>query len=127
VTLFHFHLSTPHGFERDEFGCPFETLEQAYLDAWQAALEISIEMLERREDPSRYRFEISDDNGGLLLDLPFMEVLRPRPVTRLPGPAHRPQVADRLKRTRELQSEVDAGLRQARESLEVARALLKRG
>jgi hypothetical protein len=127
LTQFYFHLSTPDGFERDEFGCTFDTLEQAYLDTWTAALEISIEMLGRREDPSRFRFEITDGEGLLLLELPFTEVLRPHAIPRCAGFELKPRVAERLKRTRELQFEVNSGLAQVKASLRTARALLNRG
>lgn len=127
MTRFYFHLSTPNGFERDEFGCEFESLEHAYMDTWQAALEISMEMLGRREDPSRFRFEITDADNAPLLDLPFVEVLKPRAAPRFAGSFANPPVAERLRRTRELQAEVSAGLKQARVALETARSLLGRG
>ena len=127
MTQFHFHLSTPDGFERDDFGCEFESLEHAYMDTWTAALEISVEMLWRREDPSRFRFEITDGEGLLLMELPFVEVLKPGAAPRFSGPTSNPRVAERLRRTRELQCEVTAGLKQAKMSLQTARDLLNRG
>ena len=126
MTQFYFHLSTPDGFERDEFGCEFESLEHAYIDAWTAALEISIDMLRQREDPSRFRFEVTDGEGLLLTELPFVEVLKPGSTPRFAGSPSSLRVAERLKRTRELQSEVNAGLSQARMSLQSLRALLNR-
>ena len=74
---YYFHLTSPDGFSRDEIGSEFADVESAYLGACQAALEMSVEMLRERRDPSRHRFEISNQDGALLFDLPFSEVLRP--------------------------------------------------
>ena len=127
MSQFYFDLHTPTGPEPDETGSPFESLEAAYLDACQAALEISVELLRKREDPSRYRFEIRAADKRLLLDLPFKEVLNPRPRPLLAPVDCSKTVKGRLRRARELQAEVHAGLAEARLSLEAVRATLRRG
>ena len=126
MSRFYFDLHTPSGPELDDIGSPFETLEAAYLDACQAALEISIELLRKREDPSRYRFEIRADDKRLILDLPFSEVLQPRPRPVLAPLGFSQTVQGSLRRARELQAEVNAGLIEARQSLEAVRATLRR-
>jgi len=73
---YYFHLASPDGFSPDEIGSEFADIEAAYLGACQAALEMSIEKLRERGDPSQDRFEISNEDGALLFDLPFSEILR---------------------------------------------------
>ena len=74
---FFFALSGAGDSSRDEIGAEFESLDEAYLEACRAALEISFEMLRERNDPSSLKFEITDSQGVILTDLPFAEVLKP--------------------------------------------------
>lgn len=80
---FYFHLASPDGVSPDEVGSSFPDIEAAYLGACEAALEMSVDMLRRRHDPSRHRFEITNGDGEALFDIPFAEVLRP---AARPGP-----------------------------------------
>ena len=75
---------------RDEIGADFDSLDEAYLEACRAALEISFEMLRERNDPSSLKFEITDGQGVLLTDLPFAEVLRPGERLKWPVNMDRP-------------------------------------
>src|SRR5215207_6775463 len=79
-----FHLSAPGGYSPDDLGVEFAGIEAAYLGAYQAALDMSIEMLRDRVDPTRHSFEISDRAGHVLFELPFSEVMRP--AGKLPRP-----------------------------------------
>lgn len=75
---FYFHFISQDQVSRDAIGTEFHSLEAAYLDACRAALEISMEMLQVRDDPNDDGIEITDENGCMLMHIPFSEVLRPR-------------------------------------------------
>jgi hypothetical protein len=59
----------------DDIGSEFETVEDAYLGAVQAAQDMWRELLIRREDPLECAFEVVDQDGNELFALPFSEVL----------------------------------------------------
>ena len=120
-----FHLVAPSERIDDELGCEFPDVEQAYLEAHRAALDVGIEMLRNHADPSAHRFEITDANGHILFDLPFAEVMRPRTRPVLPTELHarlEEQKKRKLKITAELQRTVD----HTRSLLAETRALLAR-
>jgi hypothetical protein len=122
-----FHLVTPSTYYADDIGAEFETAEAAYLDASRAAVELSIEALRRRETTTGHRFEIMDDHGQLLFDLPFNEMVRSRGSNPFQSNlALRRQLDDGLRRSRDLQASVAAELARARENLKATRALLRR-
>ena len=87
---FFFALSGGGDPSPDEIGAEFDSLDSAYLEGCRAALEISFDMLRDRIDPSAMKFEISDDQGTLLIDLPFEEVLRPGARRSRPSSNSRP-------------------------------------
>ena len=75
---YYFHLISPAGRDTDEVGNDFPDAEQAYLSAHQAALDMSVEMLNAHNgDPARHSFEITDADGLVLFELPFSEVVAP--------------------------------------------------
>ena len=120
---YYFHLASPDDFSRDEIGSDFPDIESAYLGACQAALDMSVEMLRQRRDPSRQRFEISNDEGASLFDLPFSEVLQPNAHSEPPDKLIRSlqRHHDRAQQTRfELRDEFE----QTRSLLRSTRALL---
>jgi hypothetical protein len=120
-----FHMIDGRGRWPDDEGSDYPNLEVAYLEAWTAALEMSFEMLRRRDDPYRHRFEIAGVDGGVLADLDFSEVLRPRgqrpPPSILAGRAK--QQSDRGRR---LVAEINDEVAAARQTLERTRAVLAR-
>jgi hypothetical protein len=59
----------------DNLGCEFPSIEDAYLEAFNAAREIWVELLRQRRDPRHCSFEVHDGAGSLLFVLPFWEVL----------------------------------------------------
>lgn len=123
---FFFDLCSPGRREKDEIGVDFADLDLAYLDAWRAALAISFERLQDRVDPSQYRFEIYDPRGGLVMELPFVEVLRPA-VKRLP--AKLPEVdamVMRKQRNLELRHSISAQILQARSTVRDVQATMLR-
>src|SRR5262245_12369606 len=77
MPLYFFHLYGPEGCSRDEVGIEYPNVEAAYLGAHQAALDISLDLLRRRTDPNRHSFEIMDQDGEVLFELPFSEVIQP--------------------------------------------------
>ena len=107
----------------------FLNLDVAYLDACRAVLEISDEMLREGRDPTRHRFELRDVHGRALLDIPFVERLRPSPG---PPPrafqtnALRSAVKANLARNRTLRLELTAKCLTARATVAQARATLER-
>ena len=128
MSLFYFNLVTPFERSEDQLGIEFLSLDMAYLDACQAALEISVEALRRRQDPSGFRFEVLDVDRRLVLNLPFSEVLRPGGAGRLkPAEPLRERIEEGVRSGRELNAELAEGILQARLSLETAKATLRRG
>jgi hypothetical protein len=121
---FFFNFASPGNYELDDIGGDFEDVESAYLDAHQAALEIAFEMLREHCDPTPYKFDIVDNLGRFLLDIPFSEVMRPgsRPVHHS---AILTKVRESLHRNKELQYEIRNQFAQTRVVLESARATMK--
>jgi hypothetical protein len=122
---FYFHLVSPGSYATDEVGGEFADFEAAYLDAHHAALEIAFEMLREHQDPGKLQFEIVDDQGRFLVDLPFSEVMRPggRAVA---TNVVRQSIKRNLSRNRELQAEIKTEFAQTRIVLADARATMKR-
>ena len=127
MPLFFFDLAAPGSLERDEVGVEFEHLEAAYLDGCKAALEISMEMLRDRRDPNGTAFLVRDAQGRRLMEIPFAEMLRPRPPGR---PASAPidvrhALEQTLARNRTLQADLRTCVAQAQATLVQTRALLQ--
>ncbi|WP_262266006.1 DUF6894 family protein [Microvirga yunnanensis] len=127
MTRYYFHLRTAQGLSPDELGLDLPDVETAYLEAFTTAQEMWPDLLRRREDPTRYTFEIADRFGQVVQTLPFAEVLdsaRGRATRRsLPRAARTAQeLADR---TRHLAAAVDEQVRQVGESLRLSRDLLR--
>src|ERR1700751_2845908 len=80
---FFFHFTSQGDVSRDEVGTEFPSLEAAYLDSCQSALEMSIDKLRVRDDPTNDSVEIADESGRLLMTIPFSEVIRPRQKRRI--------------------------------------------
>ena len=77
MSRYFFHLMSPDGPHKDDIGTDLPNAEAAYLEACEAALEMSYEMLRQRRDPSNYAFDITDAEGHVIFELPFAEVTRP--------------------------------------------------
>ncbi|WP_238296039.1 DUF6894 family protein, partial [Methylobacterium soli] len=60
MTVYHFHLRTAHGLERDEIGLICPNLEEAYLDACASIPKLAVDLIEQGYDPSACIFEIYD-------------------------------------------------------------------
>ena len=72
---FYFHLRTPAGWERDDTGLDFVGLEAAYLEACLTIPDMGADLVKRRRNPLPYTFEIADEAGQLLMEVPFSEML----------------------------------------------------
>lgn len=77
-----FHLYVDGRLELiDEEGGSHESLDNAYLQAFDSAKELWAVLLRARRDPRHYSFRIANAKGDVLLELPFVEVLEAcRPV-----------------------------------------------
>ncbi|MCJ2104418.1 hypothetical protein MKK70_03255 [Methylobacterium sp. E-041] len=75
MPYFYCHLRGPSGYERDEIGLEFADLDAAYLEVCRAILDMAAELARSGHDPMPYAFEITDDDGLLLMDVPFREML----------------------------------------------------
>ena len=120
-----FHLVAPGGRSDDEIGSEFPGVEAAYLAAYQAALEIGIEMLRELNDPAQHHFEIADAGGQILLDLPFTEAMRPSKGAMLHAEVHA-RLTRQRERTARVLGEIKGEFAQTRSLLKETRALLTR-
>lgn len=128
MALFFFHLVSPGNYEADDTGSEFPDIEAAYLGGRDAVIEMIADMLRRRLDPGRFQFEISDDQGRFLMELPFSEVLRPTGRSRraVLQSGVGPQIRNHLRRNRVLRDEIGVELVRSRSLLELTRATLLR-
>jgi hypothetical protein len=122
---FFFHLSSPETRSMDDVGGEFADVENAYLEAHRAALEIAFEMLRDHRDPNRFQFDIVDEQGRFLLDVPFSEVMRPRSRA-ICHSVILGKLRKNLRRSKELQLEIRNEFAQTQVVLESARATMKK-
>jgi hypothetical protein len=80
MPLFYFDFQFGETIEADDVGTEFPTLQDAYLDACRSALEMSLERLRTRHDPNVDSVEILDAQRRSLMQVPFSDVLRPKPL-----------------------------------------------
>ncbi|GJE44019.1 DUF6894 family protein [Methylobacterium soli] len=85
MTLYHFHLRTAGGLERDETGMIRPDLETAYLDVCRTIPALMTEMVREGHDPAACAFEIRDGADQLLMEVPFLERVAKRPKSRHPA------------------------------------------
>ncbi len=128
MTVFYFDLVRPTEREPDDVGVQFDDVDQAYLEACRAAIEISKDALLQRQDPNGYRFEVFDEDRRLVCEIPFSEVLRPGGLSS-PPPLEDlfERVQRNIDRGQALKADLAAGFDQARQSLSGMRALMRRG
>jgi hypothetical protein len=81
MPLFFFNFTSQDEISIDYTGTEFPSLEAAYLSTCTAILDIAYEKLQARQDPEKDAFEIVDANRTVLMQVPFVEVLRPRRVS----------------------------------------------
>ena len=72
---FYFHLWLGDRHEFDDIGTELASAEEAYMQAFHAAQDSWIELIRARRDPRRHRFDVTDESGHVLFELPFVEVI----------------------------------------------------
>lgn len=122
---FFFHLVSPGSYEVDQEGSEFCSVESAFLDAREAAIDMSAEMLKDRMDPSRHQFEIVDAEGRFLIELPFSEVVWPRAMQANQQTARR-ALDVQIQRGKRLNAELQDEIAKSRRMLKQSRDLLRR-
>jgi len=75
MPCFYFHLGTAHGLNPDGIGLELRDAETAYLEAFRTFQDMWADLPRKREDSTRYTFEITDSLGQMIQALPFSEVL----------------------------------------------------
>ena len=127
---FFFDFSSGGTVVADDVGTEFPSLEEAYLDACRSALEMSFEKLRIRNDPNLDSVEILDAQGQSLMQVPFSDVLRPKPLR---SPGRQDQCTDiissyqeQLVRRKRLRAEIDEELRKMQTTFGAIRANLDR-
>jgi hypothetical protein len=125
MPLYFFHLVSPTEHCPDDLGSDLPNTEQAYLEVYQAALDISFEMLRLRQDPSHLRFEVTNNAGEILFDLPFSEALHPKSRAASPTSLHE-NLRRNFNRQRELTTEIREQFKQAMSTIGATRDLLAR-
>jgi hypothetical protein len=63
------------GLETDEDGVEFPNIEAAYLDAYHSAIDMWAEFRHVGRNLSGHQFLIRDENGRVLVELPFAEAV----------------------------------------------------
>ncbi len=82
MPLFYFHLQTPEGLSRDGLGMDLPELASAYHEVCSTIPDLSAELLRERRDPMAYAFIIANADGETLIEVPFDETIRRRPIRR---------------------------------------------
>ena len=127
MTRYFFHLFEASVASRDEVGVEFPSVEAAFLDVHQAALEISQDMMRERRNIHHMRFEVCDEAGCVMFELPFAEVLDQTDHSRPAFEARRlyQRVRGNLRRNRRLSSDIASSMAEASERLRHLRHLLR--
>jgi hypothetical protein len=126
---FYFNFRDESGLMPDFNGIEFDNIEEAYLEAFAGAQEIWLEMFKNRKDPRICSFEIMDEGGALLMELPFLEILNDLIKVRPPKVADEVLIAKmrvNVERSRRLRSDLSAQVNLLEDSLSTTRMLLAR-
>lgn len=75
MARYFFHFINGEMRSPDDQGLEFASAEQALVEASRAVLAMWPELLAARQDPMACAFEIADEHGTILFDLPFSEAL----------------------------------------------------
>jgi hypothetical protein len=125
IPRFHFHLKHDRECIVDDEGTDLPHCEAAYLQAFDSAQELWSMLLDRREDPTAYVFEVSNGEGCLLFILPLSEVLETvRKGRRLPRTEALDRASALLSRTKDLYESLVQEIEAARRALAQTRGLL---
>jgi len=119
MTRYFFNLWTCDAYVIDEMGIELESADEAYLEAFHCAREISIDMLRQRRSARRYRFDVVDSQGRLVHAVLFTEAMG-QPVANKPASGF---IAG-ASRGYELASDLAREIATARQNLQTCRQLL---
>lgn len=72
---FHFNFWEADGLSPDPIGVEFDSIERAYLAAFETGRDMWTELLRQHKNPLQCAFEITDVNQRVLITVPFSEVL----------------------------------------------------
>jgi len=122
---FYFHLATPAGRLVDDVGGECASAETAYLEARQSALEIYAEAMRRGEPPVKNCFEICDEAGAVVIELPFTELFKSPPPLQASVEVTEMRIAETVRRSREFHAAVCESVTQVRTALATTRSLLE--
>ncbi len=125
---FHFNFRSGSSLLEDESGLECDSVEQAYLLAFEGAADMWRELLRQRQDPRSCGFIVTDADGRAMFELPFGEVLEAcRPA---PGETNSKAIKPVLeiilnaRRAQRFSKELRHELRTARQILSESRALV---
>ena len=123
-----FNLAGKDGYySADEEGLSFGDIDAAYMDVNRAILDMSFDMLRTRRDPSEFRFEITDKDGTIVLDVPFSEVLRPHRAPRYPiSEQVHASIAHEMQRSKVLKADLSLQIANAHVTIEKTKQILAR-
>ena len=125
---FYFHLRRGDELIADAEGTELSHIEAAYLEAFKSAQELWTVLLAKREDPTVYAFEVTDERGRLGFVLPLTEVLE----TAQKGRARRrdreavARASTLMLRTQELRTSLAGQIDAARQTVAQTRELMRR-
>lgn len=118
MARFYFHLATGEDYERDEVGSEHSSANEAYLEAFETAQQMAVDLIRERRNPGRHRFDICDEQGRVVFQVPFTEIVGQRI-----GPQEATAIAHR---GFSLAAEVRHEIVTARAELDSLRAVLKK-
>lgn len=121
MSRYYFHLWLGDSCERDEVGLECKSVEDAYLQAFHGAQDAWVDEIRQRTDPRRHRYEVTDDAGRIVFELPFVEVIS-RPSK---APAALLPIVRSVQRNCELVSEVARQVTRASDNIQKSRLLLE--
>ena len=75
MARFYFHLSSGEDYERDEIGSEHADANQAYLEAFEAAQQLAVDLIREHKSPASHRFDICDERDQVVFRVPFTEIV----------------------------------------------------
>src|SRR5262245_37483008 len=125
---FYFHLRRGGELIADAEGSELAHVEAAYLEGFKSAQELWTVLLAKREDPTVYAFEVTDERGRLGFVLPLAEILetaqKRRASRRDRGAVARASTL--MLRTQELRNSLAGQIHATRQTVAQTRELMRR-
>lgn len=118
MARFFFHLATGQDYERDDLGSEHCDANQAYLEAFETAQQIVVDLIREHRHPGSHRFDICDEQGRMVFQLPFSEIVGHRIGAQ--------EAVESVQRGNRLATQVRDQIITARNELETLRAVLSK-